>query len=138
MGATPDGRKKGEFPSETLSPSQGQLGPKKGITACVNSLTKYYYVLVGGGGVTNYKITPKDVEGDEGLRRLVHIIDVCFQKMGLQMQFNVADAETLRDAQKHPENYPNLMVRVAGYSALFVDLEKDIQDDIINRATLRF
>lgn len=138
LGATPDGRKAWESPSETTSPAQGELGPRKGITACINSVAKYVNQIVPGGQLINYKLAPEDVDGEEGLWRLVNLIDACFNKMCFHMQFNVINAETLRDAQKNPEKYQDLIVRVAGFSAPFVELDKDVQDDIINRVTLRF
>jgi len=138
MKATPDGRKDWQAPSETLSPAQGELGPSEGITAVINSVTKYPYTKVSNGALTNYKMSPSDVEGEEGLRRLVHIIDTCFLKNGFHMQFNIVDRETLVEAQENPEKYRDLMVRVAGYSARFVELDKDVQNDIINRVTLSF
>lgn len=72
-----------------------------------------------------------------GLRRLVNLIDYYFYKGGMQMQFNVVSRETLLDAQKHPEDYKNLIVRVAGYSAFFINLDERIQNDIIQRTELR-
>jgi len=78
-----------------------------------------------------------DVEGTTGLKRLVSLMDYYFSRGGMQMQFNVVDRETLRRAQKDPEKYRSLVVRVAGYSAYFVGLDKTVQQDIIERTEER-
>jgi pyruvate-formate lyase len=78
-----------------------------------------------------------DVSGSNGLKRLVNLMDYYFSRGGMQMQFNVVDRETLRRAQKDPEKYRSLIVRVAGYSAYFVGLDKTVQQDIIDRTEER-
>lgn len=136
MGAMPDGRLKGQPPSETASPAQGELGPKKGLTGVIKSITKYLNVLVSDGQLVNYRILPNELQTDEGIERLIDAIDTCFDGMGFHMQFNVVDSKTLRDAQKNPDKYKGLMVRVAGYSAYFVQLDPEVQEDIISRVQL--
>ena len=79
------------------------------------------------------KFHPSALKGDEGLQNFVSLIRAYFDQKGMHVQFNVVSRETLRDAQEHPENYKNLVVRVAGYSALFTTLSRSLQDDIIRR-----
>lgn len=81
--------------------------------------------------------TVSDVEGSTGLKRLVNLMDYYFSRGGMQMQFNVVDRETLKRAQMDPEKYRSLVVRVAGYSAYFVGLDKTVQQDIIDRTEER-
>lgn len=81
--------------------------------------------------------TMPGTRANEGLRRFVGIIDQYFQQGGAQMQFNVVSKKTLLDAQAHPENYSDLIVRVAGYSAYFTQLSSDVQQDIIERTEER-
>ena len=78
------------------------------------------------------------MKGNDGLLKFVSYIRAFFDQKGMHMQFNVVSRETLLDAQKNPENYKNLVVRVAGYSALFTTLSKSLQDDIINRTEQAF
>jgi formate C-acetyltransferase len=79
------------------------------------------------------KFHPSALKGASGIEAFIALIRAFFDQKGMHMQFNVVSRETLRDAQAHPENYKNLVVRVAGYSALFTTLSKSLQDDIINR-----
>ncbi len=138
MGAMPDGRLKGQPPSETASPAQGELGPKNGLSAVIKSITKYLNVLVSDGQLVNYRILPNELESDSGIDRLIDAIDTCFDGMGFHMQFNVVSNKILRDAQKNPDKYKGLMVRVAGYSAYFVQLDPEVQEDIISRVALGY
>jgi formate C-acetyltransferase len=132
VGATPDGRLNGEQLADGgLSPMVGR--DKNSPTAVLKSVSKLDNYLTSNGSLLNVKFNPSVLEGDEGIRKLVGFLQA-FMRLKLQhIQFNVISAKTLRDAQKHPEKYKNLVVRVAGYSAIFVELNKSIQDDIINR-----
>ncbi|MEQ8155524.1 MAG: formate C-acetyltransferase [Clostridiaceae bacterium] len=132
VGATPDGRMKGEQLADGgLSPMVGR--DKKGPTASLKSISKLDNYLTSNGSLLNVKLSPSTLEGTDGLKKLVGYIQA-FVRLKIQhIQFNVVSAETLRDAQKHPEKYQNLVVRVAGYSAMFVELDTAIQNDIINR-----
>jgi len=128
--ATPDGRKAGEPLSEGISPVQGC--DRKGPTAVIKSASKMDHIRTGGT-LLNMKFTPKILEGDEGISKLANLVRTYFRLDGHHLQFNVVTAKTLRDAQRHPEKYRDLIVRVAGYSDYFVDLGHALQDEIIRR-----
>ena len=130
VGATPDGRRTGKPLSEGISPVQGadRLGP----TAVIKSAAKMDQVKTGGT-LLNQKFTPQLLEGEEGIDSLAHLIRAYFKLGGHHIQFNVISADTLRAAQKEPEKYRNLIVRVAGYSDYFNNLSKTLQDEIICR-----
>lgn len=130
MGATPDGRKAGMPLSEGISPVQG--ADRKGPTAVIKSAAKMDHARTGGT-LLNQKFTPQLLQGDEGLEKLVQLIRTYFKLDGHHIQFNIVDAATLRAAQKNPESYRDLIVRVAGYSDYFCDLGKALQDEIIAR-----
>ena len=130
MGATPDGRKAGLPLSEGISPVQGV--DRHGPTAVLKSAAKMDHGRTGGT-LLNMKFNPQVLEGDDGLDNLMHLIRAYFRLDGHHVQFNVVDAETLRQAQASPEEYQNLIVRVAGYSDYFVDLGPDLQNEIIAR-----
>lgn len=129
-GATPDGRLAGEPLSEGISPVQGM--DRKGPTAVIKSEGKLDHIKTGGT-LLNQKFTPQLLADEEGLVKLKDLIRTYFKFMGHHIQFNVVTAETLRDAQKHPEKYRDLIVRVAGYSDYFVDCAKELQEEIIRR-----
>jgi formate C-acetyltransferase len=128
-GATPDGRKAGEPLSDGISPSQG--ADRNGPTAVIKSVGKLDHTRTGGT-LLNQKFIPQVLEGD-GIEKLAHLVRTYFRLGGHHIQFNVVDAETLIEAQKTPEPYRDLIVRVAGYSDYFVDIGKDLQDEIIKR-----
>ncbi len=130
IGATPDGRKAGMPLSEGISPFQGS--DRKGPTSVLKSAAKIDH-LKTGGTLLNQKFTPQLFEGERGIESLVQLIRSYFRMDGHHIQFNVVNADTLRDAQKFPEKYQDLIVRVAGYSDYFNDLGKDLQDEIIRR-----
>lgn len=130
IGATPDGRKAGRPLSEGISPVQG--ADKNGPTAVIKSAAKMDQLRTGGA-LLNQKFTPQVVQGEEGLRKLKDLIRAYFKLDGHHIQFNIVDAGTLKAAQKNPESYNNLIVRVAGYSDYFNNLTKDLQDEIIER-----
>ncbi|HDG1696872.1 TPA: formate C-acetyltransferase [Kluyvera ascorbata] len=132
VGATPDGRFAGEQLADGgLSPMVGQDG--QGPTAVLKSVSKLDNYLLSNGTLLNVKFTPATLEGESGLNKLADFLHA-FTKLKLQhIQFNVVNAETLREAQQRPQDFAGLVVRVAGYSAFFVELSKEIQDDIIRR-----
>ena len=129
-GATPDGRRAGAPVSEGISPVQG--ADRSGPTAVIKSAAKMDQVKTGGT-LLNQKFTPQLLEGEEGINNLAHLIRAYFKLGGHHIQFNVVSADTLRAAQKEPEEYRNLIVRVAGYSDYFNNLSKTLQDEIISR-----
>ena len=129
-GATPDGRKALEPLSEGVSPVQG--ADRKGPTAVIKSVSKIDHARTGGT-LLNQKFAPELLASEEGLDKLAHLIRTYFKLDGHHVQFNVVDAATLRDAQKHPERYGDLLVRVAGYSDYFVNLSLELQNEIIKR-----
>ncbi len=129
-GATPDGRNAWKVLSEGISPVQG--ADTNGPTAVIRSAAKIDHIKTGGT-LLNQKFTPSLLSTDEGCYSLVHLIRAYFRMDGHHIQFNVVNADTLRDAQKHPENYRDLIVRVAGYSDYFNDLGEDLQNEIICR-----
>jgi formate C-acetyltransferase len=132
VGATPDGRFAGEQLADGgLSPMVGQ--DSQGPTAVLKSVSKLDNYLLSNGTLLNVKFTPSTLEGPQGLNKLADFLGA-FTKLKLQhIQFNVVNAETLRAAQARPQDFAGLVVRVAGYSAFFVELSKEIQDDIIRR-----
>lgn len=132
VGATPDGRLAGEQLADGgLSPMLGQ--DAQGPTAVLKSVSKLDNYLLSNGTLLNVKFTPSTLEGQQGLNKLADFLGA-FTKLKLQhIQFNVVNAETLRAAQANPQDYAGLVVRVAGYSAFFVELSQEIQDDIIRR-----
>ena len=130
IGATPDGRRAGEPLSDAASPTYGK--DTRGATATVLSLTKPDYSKVACGTVVNQKYSPSMFE--DGKRdKLRALIRVYFQKGGQEMQINATSTAVLKDAMEHPENYPDLVVRVSGFSALYVTLAREVQMDILAR-----
>ncbi len=130
VGATPDGRKAGEPVSEGVSPVQG--ADRKGPTAVIKSVSKIDHVRTGGT-LLNQKFAPELLADEEGIDKLGFLIRAYFKLDGHHIQFNVVNADTLREAQKHPEKYGDLLVRVAGYSDYFVNLSVELQNEIIRR-----
>ncbi|MHA1310668.1 MAG: glycyl radical protein [Candidatus Helarchaeota archaeon] len=129
--ATPDGRKAGEPFSNSISPSNG--AETNGPTATLNSLAKIDHTKIGFGNSLNMKFPALLLNSEKGVETLESLILSYFDMGGYHIQFNIIDSDTLKDAQKHPENYEDLIVRVSGYAAYFVRLGKRIQDDIIER-----
>jgi pyruvate-formate lyase len=131
-GATPDGRYAGEVLADgTMSPMRGM--DLNGPTAIIKSALKidqdpYQATLL------NMKFHPSALKSTEDLLKLSYLIKTYFDLGGKHIQFNIVDRDTLLDAQLHPENHRDLIVRVAGYSAYFVHLGKNVQDEIIGRA----
>ncbi|MFS8062325.1 formate C-acetyltransferase [Klebsiella michiganensis] len=132
VGATPDGRLAGEQLADGgLSPMLGQ--DVQGPTAVLKSVSKLDNFLLSNGTLLNVKFTPATLAGDGGLNKLADFLQA-FTRLKLQhIQFNVVNADTLREAQQRPQDFAGLVVRVAGYSAFFVELSQEIQDDIIRR-----
>ena len=135
-GATPDGRYAHTPVADGVSPSAGK--DVKGPTAAATSVSRLDHFIVSNGTLFNQKFHPSALAGREGLEKFVSLIQTFFDQKGMHMQFNVVDRETLLDAQKHPEKYSHLVVRVAGYSALFTTLSRSLQDDIIRRTEQGF
>ncbi|WP_202709568.1 formate C-acetyltransferase [Sporosalibacterium faouarense] len=132
VGATPDGRlAKEQLADGGLSPMIGR--DNQGPTSILKSVSKLDNYLTSNGSLLNVKFSPSALENHEGINKFVGYLQA-FMRLKLQhIQFNIVSAKTLRDAQKYPDKYKSLVVRVAGYSAIFVELNKSIQDDIINR-----
>ncbi len=129
-GATPDGRHAWAPVSDGISPAHG--ADRRGPTAVVRSASRMDHAR-SGGTLLNQKFTPATLEGPEGIDQLAHLVRAYFKLDGHHIQFNVVTAGTLRAAQKDPEKYRDLIVRVAGYSDYFCDLTKGLQDEIIER-----
>jgi pyruvate formate-lyase/glycerol dehydratase family glycyl radical enzyme len=134
LGATPDGRKAGEPIADAISSRQGF--DKNGPTAFLRSAAKLPHRALTNGDQLNIKFTPSSVEGDEGAMKLRQLISTYFRLGGMQVQFNVVSTKALRDAQKNPDNYKNLVVRIAGFSTYFVTLNQNTQEDFIRRSEL--
>ena len=132
-GATPDGRKAGEPLSDNNSPTAGT--DVNGPTATAKSVSKLDHSQQTNGTILNMLMHPTALEGADRLRKFSALIRTFFQLKGSQVQFNIVSADMLKDAQLHPENYKNLVVKVAGYSALFSSLDKKLQDQIIQRTS---
>lgn len=131
VAALPSGRRAWKPLADGCSPSQGQ--DKLGPTAIIQSLGKLPHECIDGGTLLNIKLTPAIVNGADGKARLSAFIKTFIDLNVFHVQFNVVSHEVLRKAQIHPEEYKSLLVRVAGYSAYFVELSKDIQEDILSR-----
>ncbi len=130
-GATPDGRLATTPVADGVSPSAGK--DTNGPTAAANSVARLDHYVASNGTLYNMKFHPTALAGRAGLENFAALVRTYFDKKGSHMQFNVVSRETLLDAQAHPENYKSLVVRVAGYSALFTTLSRSLQDDIIQR-----
>ncbi len=130
LGATPDGRHAFQPISENTSPTPGSC--KNGLTAMFNSLATLRFDKISSGAL-NVRVQPKLFAGEEGLSRLARLVRTYFDMGGLQVQLSFADVEELREAQTHPERHRDLMVRITGYSAAFVDMTERAQNEIIRR-----
>ena len=130
IGALPDGRKAGVPLSEGISPVQG--ADRNGPTAVTRSAAKIDHIRTGGT-LLNQKFLPQVLADDTGITKLAHLVRTYFRMDGHHIQFNVVDSDTLKRARQHPDDYRDLIVRVAGYSDYFVDLTEDLQDEIIRR-----
>jgi formate C-acetyltransferase len=130
-GATPDGRLAGTPVADGVSPSAGK--DVHGPTASANSVSRLDHFTASNGTLFNMKFHPSALKGRSGIESFVALVRAYFDQKGSHMQFNVVSRETLLDAQKNPDGYKSLVVRVAGYSALFTTLSRSLQDDIIKR-----
>jgi len=133
-GALPNGRRRGQPFASGISPANGM--DRTGPTALINSVTRIDFTRIANGVNFNIKFDGSTLAGQRGPRLLGDILKTYFDAGGMQIQTNVLDAETLRAAQKDPGAYPNLLVRVSGYSAYFHDLVPEMQDEIIQRTCL--
>jgi pyruvate formate-lyase/glycerol dehydratase family glycyl radical enzyme len=129
--ASADGRKETKPLSNSLSPVNNM--EKSGITAVLNSIAKLNYTRATNGVAVNVRIHPQNLEGDENITKFLHLVKGYFGSGGMQLQPTVVSTDTLKEAQKHPENYNDLIVKVGGYNATFIDLGTPIQNDIIER-----
>ncbi|MBP2646178.1 MAG: pyruvate formate-lyase [Firmicutes bacterium] len=131
VGATPDGRMSKEPLADGVSPVRG--ADSSGPTASINSVAKLDHFIASNGTLLNQKFHPSALQGENGLKNLAALVRSYFDQKGMHVQFNVIDRDTLVAAQRNPEQYRDLVIRVAGYSAQFISLDKAIQDDIIKR-----
>lgn len=131
IGATPDGRAAGTPVNNGVSPANGS--ERSGATAACNSVGKIPTIWDQKGNIFNMRLAPSAIATEESRKKIISMMRVFFSKDGQQIQFNVTDNETLKAAQKKPEGYSDLMVRVSGYSALFTSLGESAQNDVINR-----
>ena len=132
-GATPDGRLSGTPIADGIGPAQGR--DKLGPTAAANSVAKIDHLIASNGTLYNQKFHPSALANAKGIDDFITYLRTYFSRKGMHVQFNVVSRETLIDAQKNPDKYRSLVVRVAGYSALFTTLSRSLQDDIISRTT---
>ena len=132
VGAQPDGRRAGTPLSEGgISPHQGRN--TSGPTATLKSVAKLDHKKLGNGSVLNMRFDPEALNTREKVSKLASMVKAFHDMGGYLVQFNIVSTETLREAQKHPEDYKDLIVRVATYSAYFIELSRELQDDIISR-----
>lgn len=138
--ASVDGRKSGEAISDNMGPVHTDAGSHdiNGPTAIVHSLTKVDHSLATNGTLMNLRFPEEAVAGIEGRDNLVGFIEEYISEQAMHVQFNIMSAATMRDAQKKPDDYRDMLVRVAGYSAYFVELGKPLQKDLIQRTELHF
>src|SRR5208283_3648286 len=131
--ASPEGRKALEPVSDCVGPVHTQLGSHdiNGPTAIAKSVSKLDHIRAGNGTLLNWKFTPSAVAGEIGRDNFISLIDTYFDRKGMHSQFNIISRQTLENAMKNPEKYKDMLVRVAGYSALFVELSKPLQYDIL-------
>lgn len=134
VGATPDGRKAYQPLSDAMSPSAG--ADKKGPTAIIKSVSKINVESMSLGMAHNFKITPRFLATRQGRDAMITLLKTASVMGNGQMQFNCVDNDTLLAAQSHPDAHRDLIVRVAGYCAFFVELCEEVQDEIIGRTVL--
>jgi len=132
--ATPDGRKAGTPLADGISPVQGM--DKNGPVATMQSLLTFDYTKYGNGTLCNMKFHPTSLAAEDGLEKLVAVMQSYFDQGGMELQLNIISGDTLRAAQEQPEEYKDLVVRIAGFSAYFVEVFKDMQDDLIRRTEM--
>ena len=132
--ATPDGRKNGEPLSDGISPVQSM--DKNGPFSTINSILKFDQSNYANGTLCNMKFHPTALQGEEGNRKLRAVMESYFNRGGMELQLNIISSETLRKAQETPKEYQDLVVRIAGFSAYFVEVYKEAQDDLIRRTEM--
>jgi pyruvate-formate lyase len=130
-GALPDGRRAHESLAPGMGASYGR--DKNGVTALMGSVAKIDSTQLPNGAVLDVTLHPTAVNGTEGLNALVSLIKAFFAEGGYAVQFNIYDVDTLKDAQRHPENYATLQIRLTGWSVYFTTLSKEEQDQFIAR-----
>jgi len=132
VGATADGRRAGQALSDGMSPSQGT--ELEGPTATMKSVAKLDLTRAGSGGILNIKLNPAMLNSEADIEKFIHLNETYLNDLGgMQVQYNIISTDVLRDAQAHPESYPDLLVRVVGYCARFIDLSPEVQEDLIVR-----
>jgi formate C-acetyltransferase len=131
VGATPDGRKAGLMLSDGVSPAHSR--DTHGPTAAMKSVARLDHGLCYNGTLYNMKFMPHSFDTEAGRKRFIGLVDAYFELGGLHVQFNVVDRETLEDAKVNPQLHRDLIVRVAGYSAYFIELDPFVQDEVIAR-----
>jgi formate C-acetyltransferase len=140
VSATPDGRKAYEPVSDCIGPVHTECcsHDRRGPTAIANSVAKLDHARIGNGIILNWKFAPTAVSGDAGRDNLIGLMDTYFANKGMQSQFSIVGRDTMLAAQKAPEKYRDLVVRIAGYSAYFTELSTELQNDLIGRTELSF
>ena len=138
--ATPDGREAYEPVSDCLGPVHTSMAShdRNGPTAVANSVTKYDHSRIANGVILNWKFSPAAVSGEAGRDNLISFVDAYFDRQGMQSQFSIIGRETMLAAQEKPQDYQDLLVRIAGYSAYFVELSRELQNDLISRTEMSF
>jgi len=138
--ATPDGREAYEPVSDCLGPVHTSMAShdRSGPTAVANSVTKFDHSRIANGVILNWKFPPSAVAGEVGRDNLISFIDAYFERNGMQSQFSIVSHETMIAAQERPNEYKDLLVRIAGYSAYFVELSRELQNDLISRTEMSF
>jgi formate C-acetyltransferase len=140
VSATPDGRRAGEPVSDCIGPVHTQAGShdRRGPTAVAKSVSKLDHSRIANGIILNWKFSPTAVAGETGRENLIALMDTYFDDKGMQSQFSVVGRQTMLAAQKSPDKYKDLVVRIAGYSAYFTELSSELQNDLIGRTELSF
>ena len=138
--ATPDGRKAFEPISDNMGPVHTACASHdvEGPTAIANSVNKVDHTRATNGTLLNWKFPPECVAGEQGRENLIRFVDGYFSGTAMHCQFNIMSSETMRQAMARPQDYRDMLVRVAGYSAYFVELSEPLQMDLINRTELSF
>jgi len=138
--ATPDGREAYEPVSDCLGPVHTSMAShdRNGPSAVAKSVTKYDHSRIANGVILNWKFSPGAVSGEVGRDCLITLMDDYFERQGMQSQFSIIGRDTMLAAQERPKDYQNLLVRIAGYSAYFVELSRELQNDLISRTELSF
>ena len=132
--ATPDGRKTGEPLSDGISPAAGM--DKNGPLSTIGSILKFDQTKYTNGTLCNMKFHPSALQGNNGVTKLRAVMETFFAGGGMELQLNIVSVDTLKDAQAHPDKYKDLVVRIAGFSAYFVEVFKEAQDALIQRTEM--